>query len=422
MNILVITDVLWRNDNGVGNSYSNIFGGIKGIHIANICCAEGVSSNKVSQRCFQISESMLIRNILKGTPVGKEELKGLDWSADLESRVNFIRNYRLRIFFWIRELIWCLGRWNNSRLNSFIDDFKPDVIFAQLQDKMYLNRLVRHVQKYTGKPLFLYAWDDVYSWKQFSLSPLFWIDRLMQRVSIRKITKQCSVMYTISQEQKEEYSKCLDIRTELLYKGHDFTDSSAKSKIGDPIKILYTGNLYSGRCKTMIKFCEYLNKINANKKIADLQIYSGTPLSNKERKMLGESFKGKISEKEVYELQKKADILLHIEPFSLKGKFLCRLSFSTKLVDYFYNKKCIFAVGSNICSSMKYLKRNDAAVVAENYDEMNSKLTYLLNNRELIEEYAEKAWECGRRNHMSDDIQKRLMNVLGGFANESCSD
>ena len=25
MNVLVITDALWRDDNGVGNSYSNIF-------------------------------------------------------------------------------------------------------------------------------------------------------------------------------------------------------------------------------------------------------------------------------------------------------------------------------------------------------------------------------------------------------------
>ena len=53
MNILVITDVLWRTDNGVGNSYSNIFANLPNVKIQNICCQEGRSDNTVSTRCLR---------------------------------------------------------------------------------------------------------------------------------------------------------------------------------------------------------------------------------------------------------------------------------------------------------------------------------------------------------------------------------
>ena len=107
-------------------------------------------------------------------------------------------------------------------------------------------------------------------------------------------------------------------------------------------------------------------------------------------------------------LQKDADILLHIEPFSLKGSLLCRVSFSTKLVDYFYNKKCIFAVGHKRCSSMKYLQRFDAAIVAEEKGQIQEKLEALLHAQEMKDVYAKKAWECGQKNHQIADIQNEL--------------
>ena len=291
---------------------------------------------------------------------------------------------------------------------------------------MYQNKLVRYVQEYTKKPLMLYAWDDVYSMRQFSLSPLYWIDRLMQRYSIRKLVEQCNILYTISKEQAEEYARTLKKRTELLYKGRDFAESPEHGVLTRPFKIIYTGNLYSGRYKTLVRLCKDLQEINKDGSKAVVDIYSGTPLSDKEISAInirGTSiFCGKISEEEVQKLQSEADILLHIEPFTLKGSLLCRLSFSTKLVDYFHKRKCIFAVGSGVCSSMKYLKRYDAAVVAESYDEMREKLKDLINNPETVKEYADKAWNCGENNHRIEDIQNRLLKDFGEVINESCTD
>ncbi len=423
MKVLVITDALWRNDNGVGNSYSNIFNNIEEIEIANICLSGGNSKNDISKKCFQISEGSLIANLKnKKNPSGRvEEFEDGGKEEKEESKImTAIKRSRLQIFFWIRNLIWKLGRWKSKELKKFIDDFKPDLIFAQVQDKIYLNNIITFVQKYTGKPLFLYAWDDVYSLKQFSWSPLFWIDRFFQRSSIRRLVKRCKILYTISEEQRIEYNKTLKVETKLLYKGYDFiADTTEKEETNSPIKILYTGNLYSGRYGTIKRFCEDLQSINQDKQIAELDIYSATALTDKQKEGLNiknsSRFLGKVSEEKVQELQKSADVLLHIEPFSLKGSLLCRLSFSTKLVDYFYNKKCIFAIGHKRCSSIKYLKRYDASIVVDNLKDIKGELERLLHHPELLTQYREKAWKCGYNNHQISSIQQGLLEDFNKY-------
>lgn len=422
MKVLVISDALWRTDNGVGNSYSNIFGGIEGLEIANICCSEGHSDNTVSSSCFQISESRLIANLKnRSVAAGVKE----DLSAESEGETakstggglfRIIKRSRLQIFFWLRNLIWKLGRWKSDELKKFIDDFAPDIIFAQLQDKIYLNNLVSFVKEYTNKPLVLYAWDDVYSLKQFYISPLFWIDRAFQRRSIRRLVKKCSLLYTICAEQRDEYAKTLGVKTDLLFKGHTFDGEVKETESDKVIDILYTGNLYSGRYPTVAALCKRIEKINADGLKARLHIYSGTDLTESKIAKLnrGESshFYGAVSETRVAELQSNADVLLHIEPMSLKGSLLCRLSFSTKLVDYFHNAKCILAVGSKRCASMKYLARFDAALSATNIPDGEASLERLINSPELIKEYSQKAWECGKQNHQKDALQKRFFKTL----------
>ena len=54
-----------------------------------------------------------------------------------------------------------------------------------------------------------YATDDVYTWHQFSLSPLYWIDRLIKRKFIRDVVKQCEMLYVISDAQKKSMGNVL---------------------------------------------------------------------------------------------------------------------------------------------------------------------------------------------------------------------
>ena len=72
-----------------------------------------------------------------------------------------------------------------------------------------------------------------------------------------------------------------------------------------------------------------------------------------------------------------------------------------------YQGKCILAVGG-ANASMRYLKDNDAAIVINDITKVDSIIKSILDTPELIEQYAQKSWECGVRNHNINEIQKML--------------
>ena len=89
-----------------------------------------------------------------------------------------------------------------------------------------------------------------------------------------------------------------------------------------------------------------------------------------------------------------------------------RLSFSTKLTDYFGSGKCILAIGVPDIAPMEYLKEKDAASCAYDYDSIKDAVKSLLDRPEMICEYAEKAYKTGLENHNKACIQKTLFEVL----------
>ncbi len=422
MRILLITETLIRDDNNVGNSYSNIFSDMNDICLANVCCQQGQSQTAITDRCYQISEKLILKSIFDNSMVaGHVEDKSKSQSDVVINKrerkiYNLARILRFQIFFWIRNCIWKTGKWKENELCQFVDEFKPDLIFAQLQDRLYLNDVIIFLKNHLKKPLVVYTWDDVYSLKQFSLSPFYWIDRFLQRRKIRKVIALSSKIYTISYEQSKEYEAIFKKNCSILYKGYNFDDSFDIKEIGDPIKIVYTGNLYGGRWRTVALLCRSLKRININGIRMQLFIYSATPLLKCQIKQLSVEgitfFCGDVTAKKVSEVQKTADILLHVEAFSLKERLTTRLSFSTKLVDYFAQQKCILAIGHPGCSSMKYLRRNDAAIIIENEDDVLRVLSYVLANRNIIQSYAKKSWQCGVSNHQINKIRGTLQADL----------
>ena len=81
-------------------------------------------------------------------------------------------------------------------------------------------------------------------------------------------------------------------------------------------------------------------------------------------------------------------------------------------MDYFALGKCIFAVGTPDVASVRHLLDNDAAVVAETADKVYEKLKQLLDHPQLLREYGQKAYLCGRRHHDKTAMQTMLMEDL----------
>jgi len=420
MRVLVVSCSPWRNDNNIGNTYTNIFKGIENIEVAHICCGGGTPDTDFVKCHLHISEGDILRNLIypqyKCCRTISRNKKEIKTSGKRSKLYDFMRTHRLQLFFLFRDFIWIFKNWICDDLKKFVDDFKPDLIFAQFLDRSYLNEMLLFLKDYTKVPLIVYAWDDVYSLKQFSLSPIFWINRFLQRKKLRKISELSSLMYVISEKQKEEYSKAFGRNCKILYKGFEFEEEAPYEAKHHPLKLVFSGNIGTGRYKTLGRIASALNEINKDGIKAVLYIYTSTPCSYKMKHILEYPVSVRwmkfVSSEEIAVIQKEADILIHVESFALKDRLKVRLSFSTKLVDYFKSGRCIFAVGSRKLASIDYLSKNQGAVIAYKESEIKRKLERLISSPKLRKKYAHKAWECGRRNHQRKIIQKTLQSDL----------
>ena len=186
-------------------------------------------------------------------------------------------------------------------------------------------------------------------------------------------------------------------------------------KVSQPINIVYTGNLLIGRDKTIKYVADAIRKINIEGTKIVLHIYTHTPPRERLLKKIVSDdvvYHGKIVKEQVEKVQKDADILLFVESLTRKDRFKARMSFSTKLVDYFASGKCIYAIGDKAIAPIIYLKENDAAIISSTKKDIFSKLLLLSNNPQLIQDYSEKSFNCGLINHNKRNIDKHFIESM----------
>ena len=424
--VLLVSDATWSDDNNIGNTFSNLFGNWDSDSLALIYARADLPKNNKCTRYFQIAENRMIRNIfdknVKSGVIIKDRLynSNSDERDDIEedektgkNMYKFFKRFRWNIFLTARNILWKAGNWKSDELNDFIDEFNPDMVFVLGCREPYMNNLQKHILERANTKAAIYFVDDIYSAKQFSLSPFFWLNQLLSRKSIRKTVSMCDKIYTIIDKQKEEYDKFFERKTEIINKGGNFNgeipDSSSATL---PMKMIFTGNISSGRWKTLSEIGKALDYINIQKDKAYLYIYTQNQLEPKIERSFKDSrsikFMGGIPSEQVKQVQDEGDILVHVESFKLKDKLTTRLSFSTKLVDYFERGRCILAIGWKEAASIDYLSRNQAAVVVDDLKELKETLDGLISNRERVIEFGEKGWSCGRDNHQIEDIRQKI--------------
>lgn len=430
LRLLVISNTPWDDNNSFGNSFSNIFGG--GYYeIANIYCQAGAPMTKVASRFFQISEKDIIRKAVgKQNFSGREVFCKKDASAkfveatELSTKevglMKFAKLKRWQILFWGRDFIWAFNRWKSDALKRFILDFKPDVIVQAVYPSSYINEIGIYAQELTGVPMVGNMSDDDYTYHQFHLSPLWWMDRMIKRKYVKRSIERQKILYVIVEKARRVFDDIFGEKCKILYKGAEFKEMPSHT-LGTPLKLVYTGNIGSGRWKSLAEVARVLKKINNSGEKAHLYISSPSPANRQILEALNikgaSDFLGCISLKEKTALQRSADIVLNVEAFNLSERYSSWLSFSTKIVDYFEAGKCMVTIGWKGLGPIEYLKANEAGLVITDSKEIEIQLTHLIDNAEtLVPMYAKKCWECGKRNHDINVIRENLYMDLSTLA------
>lgn len=421
MKVLFISASPINNSVSIGNTFLNIMP--EKTELASVYTKNGFPDRRIKS-AFRMNEKMIINRLFgKSKCVGEKvgERYGEEANSNLTevdaNVVQYAQKKRYTLMFWAQGLIWRLPFWKSKELEAFISDFDPDVIYTVLSNNIYFNRILLHILKISGKPLALYAWDNNYNWNKFQRSPLRWINQFFERSYMRKVVEKADKFYVISDIQKKDYEEIFHKECTVLTKGADFWEEpQLKREYGNPLQLVFTGNIGTNRWKSLALIASALKKINADGTKAELRIYTGTPLTAEMEKALnidGSSYiMGSVSSSKIPKIQSDADILVHVEALDNVNRFLVKQSFSTKIVDYLKATRPILAVGPYDVASIDHLIKNDCAIIAETEKELIDKLDDVINNPDKLTETALRGYECGKKHHDKATLNKMIENDL----------
>lgn len=416
--VLLVTYFPLRDDLSTGNTLLNVFRGLEdNFEFYNVYIKEGIPNNCIVNSYYNISEKELLKSVLKRNLVGSKVFFENINNTHLDNGIyyNKARQLRWDSLLLAQDLIGLIGCINYKELDSYVSEVKPDIIFGPLGRVPLPNKIMVYLSKKFSIPIISYLWDDHYSLKKFSISFFFWIRTFVERGYIKECANHSEFMFTIIDEMKNEYERNFNKKCYVLNKSYDFISRPPSKEIIFPIKMLYMGNIGGGREKVLIELVKKIVKINDTEQKYYLDIYTSTPVSKKLREKLNiqgcSSLNKAVPQTQLLGIMSGANILVHVTPMDLKNRLLERLSFSTKVVDYLYSGKCILSIGGETATS-KYLKKNDAAIVINNINEIDIKLMDIMNNKEIIKDFELKAWSCGKRNHNKQDTKDIIIKLF----------
>lgn len=419
--VLVVGINAWRED-GTAHTLMDIFRCWNQDRLALVYTRADFPNTDVCHRYFQISESQVLKSVLKPWIKVGHEVKntpstdGVEISAE-HARYASAHKKSSSLLPLLREMVWKLGRWKTPALRKFVEDFNPDIVFVPIYPTVYMGWIQKYIIRLTGKPTVCYLADDNYSYDSCN-GILSYLHRFWLRQQVGPLARGCKQMFVIVGKEKEDTDSRFGTDSVILTKSIDFTGKSYQQHTPNrPLKFVYTGSMIIGRDKSLAMLADAINKANEEKKSskAELYIYSQTEPQKEilARINCGTShFCGQISRDEVLKVQQEADVVVFAEALSGKESNAAKLSFSTKITDYLSNGKCILAIGKEDIAPIDYFRRNDSALIATSVEEIEKRVREIITNPGLTDEYGRKAFDCAVKNHEKGMMNERFINTM----------
>lgn len=426
--VLVVSRGVWDDSIGTSSTLSNLFSEYPAEQVAHIYIDPRLPATKRCSRFFQISEYKLIKRLFNretktGQEVSNHEVtvcNEAESAVKEEKILSFVRGHRWHFFNILREVLWGFNGWKSKELKDYINDVNPDIIWLDGVVDIFLSRVYLHVLHISQKPCVLFLMDDNYTYQ--SVVGCAYITRFFLRRQIKRIVRESKRLFVISPKMKREFDKEFGVSSVIITKGIDYDNISYhKPTVGNPIRIVYMGQIIYGRLKTIQMLGKQLDIINKDDLKIQLHIYTNNYIKESDKqKLTGKGsvvFENPVPYSQVGAVLEKSDVLLFVESLDKKYSKDARLSFSTKITDYLGSGKCILAIGPFDSASLEYLKTEDAALVVNNEQDIYGALEKICN-KEVVVAYGLKAFDCGKRNHDQHIVSEELLNAFQVVVNE----
>lgn len=424
MNILVVGEGIWDDNNSYGNTLSNFFGGQvwENDRFYNFYGRSEKPSNSLAIHYLNITDFDIIKSVfrfkVRSRRFDSSEIPASGRNeAEMIHHIHAAKN-RDPIYF-IHELIWNSHLWLNKDFKQFVKGCKPDIMFAFLGATSLLTPVMAYLKQNTKCKLVLFCPDENY--QNIALKAPFY-----RRCYLKKDFVAClqaaDLVYTISEKMSDYYKKEFHIDSKVLRKGCVF-ENEPKSSVHDPLRFVYAGNLLWGRDDTLEMVAKAIEKINRNGEKAKLEIYSGTPATPALEKKLNvpcaSEWMGKRSYDEIKNILHDADVVLHVESFEQEAIDLVKYSFSTKITDCLQSGSLVLGIGPKDIASMEYIKKIDGAIAIDEISNIEKKITEIVDQKDSLPEKAVLTRKFALKYHEIKNVQSQLRGDFQNLIDQS---
>lgn len=370
--ILIISGLPFRNDTNLGKTLLTLFSKFAPEELAQMYFSPQSPNVKQCSTYYQINEKQLIRSFFG---LNQKECGRVINAKDIVERynvpeVNPTAIVAMRNNFFIpilRDLLWQVSIWSSRKLNGWLDENSPSVIFAILPGTVKSCKIIDYVAKRHGCPIVLFVTDDYYNNPELKPSLLMrWYFRWLQR-SIDKMAAHAKYVVGCSELAAREFGEKYHVPYEAIFtpSGVEYLAIPEKQQTDEkPVVFRYFGNLGLERWKPLAALGKAIAGYNSGEQKAILEVYSNLMYPDAIAQLdipNGCVFKGWVHGDEYMKLLQQADVAVHVESFSEEMCRRTRLSISTKIADYLGAGKCIMAIGRVELASIQHI--NEVACV-----------------------------------------------------------
>lgn len=372
--VLVVSHNAFSRVLNNGKTLTSIFAGWPADKIAQLYFQSETPDTTICTRFFCITDQSMLLG--RKNDVGQVVEIGPDGPIeDIRSRMPaFIRHHRTSLFATARNIVWASRKWDNQRLRSWLDDFKPELIFFVGGASPFAYDIVNMIAGEYHIPVYLYYTDD-YLTPMPTIDVFWWINWFWLRRALRRMLDKVEKLFVIGEDMAKEYAQlfgksCVPIMNAVNTQDYRLSETGG-GRISSPDRVLrlaYFGGLHLNRWKTLTALGRAIEAYSTNTGAEmRLDIFSSTsPQEGVLRKLHRppySRFMGSVGPDDLIETMNKYDVLVHVESFGLRERYKTRLSISTKIPEYLASGKIILAIGPPEVASIKYLDTNRVGYV-----------------------------------------------------------
>ena len=151
--ILAISSAAWDDRNSVGNTNSNLLGGMPNIEIYHIYSREALPFNHCCTEYYTITVGDIVRHFFCPWKIGRRfSQKCGDVPGDSESAIEkaneSIQGWKRNVALFVLDCVYNTKIWLNSKTKAFVKEANPDVVFCFAIADAYRYQILKYIKKY----------------------------------------------------------------------------------------------------------------------------------------------------------------------------------------------------------------------------------------------------------------------------------